>query len=147
MRCPNCNHQDTKVIDSRPEREGRAIRRRRECDQCGFRFSTTERIIAGTLVVRKSDGGKELFDREKLEKAIKVASGKRPVSDEQIRDLVRELNEEWVSKHEVTSKAIGEAVMEKLQKLDDIAYIRFASVYKEFKDVAEFQQELGKLEH
>lgn len=145
MLCPKCHHQDTRVIDSRPEREGRTIRRRRECDKCGFRFSTVERISMGGLLVRKKDNETEKFSAEKLEQSISVACGKRPISKDQIREVVQELSENWTSKSEVTSSDIGEAVMDALKKIDHVAYIRFASVYRRFKDVDEFKKEIAGL--
>lgn len=147
MLCPKCRNDDTKVIDSRPEREGRSIRRRRECEKCGFRFSTTERVFMGNLSVRKSDGMREKFSPEKLEHSISMACGKRPISKDQIREIVRELTENWVSKSEISSKEIGEAVMKALKNLDHVAYIRFASVYRQFKDVEEFKEEISGLFH
>jgi len=145
MQCPKCHHSDTKVIDSRPEREGRTIRRRRECDNCEFRFSTVERISMGNLMVKKTNGVIEKFSPEKLEQSISVACGKRPISKDQIREIVQELAENWASKSEVSSKEVGSAVMEALRNLDHIAYIRFASVYRQFKDVEEFKKEIAGL--
>jgi transcriptional repressor NrdR len=145
MQCPKCHHQDTRVIDSRPEREGRTIRRRRECDKCGFRFSTVERISMGGLLVRKKNKETEKFSPEKLEQSISVACGKRPISQDQIREVVQELSENWASKSEVTSSEIGEAVMDALKEIDHVAYIRFASVYRRFKDVDEFKKEIAGL--
>jgi len=145
MLCPKCHNTDTKVIDSRSEREGRSIRRRRECEQCGFRFSTTERVVMGNVSVRKNDGRIEAFSPKKLEHSITMACGKRPISQDAIREMVREMTEKWVSKQEVTSKEIGAAVMDALRQLDHIAYIRFASVYRQFKDVEEFKKEISEL--
>jgi transcriptional repressor NrdR len=136
MQCPKCHHQDTRVIDSRPEREGRTIRRRRECDKCGFRFSTVERISMGGLLVRKKNKETEKFSPEKLEQSISVACGKRPISQDQIREVVQELSENWASKSEVTSSEIGEAVMDALKEIDHVAYIRFASVCPSSPDSA-----------
>lgn len=145
MQCPRCHHSDTKVIDSRPEREGRSIRRRRECEKCEFRFSTLERVVTGNLIVRKRDDETESFSAEKLEKSIRVACGKRPISRDQIREMVSELSENWAGQQEVQSSEIGESVMSSLKKLDHIAYIRFASVYRKFKDVEEFKKEISEL--
>lgn len=145
MQCPRCHHSDTKVIDSRPEREGRSIRRRRECEKCEFRFSTLERVVTGNLIVRKRDDETESFSAEKLEKSIRVACGKRPISRDQIREIVSELSENWAGQQEVQSSEIGESVMSSLKKLDHIAYIRFASVYRKFKDVEEFKKEISEL--
>lgn len=145
MKCPKCRNSDTKVVDSRPEREGRSVRRRRECETCGFRFSTMERVIAGNLMVKKRDGLTENFSPEKLEESIAVACGKRPISRDQIKEIVRELTEEWAGESEISSDMIGEGIMEALKKLDHVAYIRFASVYRKFKDVDEFKQEISGL--
>ncbi|QQS59027.1 transcriptional repressor NrdR [Candidatus Peregrinibacteria bacterium] len=145
MQCPRCHHSETKVIDSRPEREGRSIRRRRECEKCEFRFSTLERVITGNLIIKKRDGETEAFSAEKLEKSIRVACGKRPISRDQIREMVNELSENWAGQNEVQSSEIGEAVMNVLKKIDHIAYIRFASVYRKFKDVEEFKKEISEL--
>lgn len=145
MLCPKCNHIDSKVIDSRPEKEGRFIRRRRECESCSFRFSTMEKIVLGNFLVVKSDEKKEDFSLEKLTKSILLACGKRPVSENQIREMVRGLAEKWMARSEVSSKEIGETVMNLLKEIDHIAYIRFASVYRRFKDVEEFKQEISQL--
>lgn len=145
MQCPKCHHSETKVIDSRPEREGRSIRRRRECEKCGFRFSTVERVSTGNLIVIKRDGTEEKFSPEKLEASILVACGKRPISRDRIREIVSDLTEAWASHSELSSQEIGEAVMEELKKLDQIAYIRFASVYRKFKDIEEFKKEITGL--
>ncbi len=145
MLCPKCHHTDTKVIDSRPEREGRSIRRRRECEQCGFRFSTVERISTGSLLVIKRDGTEEKFSPEKLEASIMVACGKRPISRDRVREIVSDLAEAWASHSEIGSEEIGSAVMEALKNLDHIAYIRFASVYRQFKDIDEFKKEITGL--
>ncbi len=145
MLCPKCHHPETKVVDSRPEREGRSIRRRRVCENCEFRFSTSERLITGNFMVKKRDGALEPFSAEKLENSIRVACGKRPVSGEQIAEMVRELSENWASQQEVESEAIGKAVMEALKEIDHVAFIRFASVYRQFKDVDEFKREISGL--
>lgn len=145
MQCPKCHHEDTKVIDSRPEREGRSIRRRRECEKCGFRFSTIERIATGNLLVIKRNGEREKFSPEKLEESILVACGKRPISRDAVREMVNDLMENWASLNEISSTKIGETVMEALKKIDHVAYIRFASVYREFKDIGEFEEEVANL--
>ena len=145
MLCPKCHHTDTKVIDSRPEREGRSIRRRRECEQCNFRFSTVERVSTGNLMVIKRDGTEEKFSPEKLEASILVACGKRPISRDRVREIVSDLAETWSGQSEVSSEEIGNAVMRQLKKLDHIAYIRFASVYRQFKDIDEFKKEITGL--
>jgi transcriptional repressor NrdR len=148
MHCPKCDYEDTRVIDSREAPDGRSIRRRRECEKCGFRFSTQENILKENLTVQKSDGRVESFDRNKILSGIRRALGKRPIDNEQIEmivsDIERELDEEYLGKS-VPSRAIGERVMEKLKKLDMIAYIRFACVYKEFKAISDFEKELKAL--
>lgn len=146
MRCPKCKRPDTNVIDSRLAEEGRAIRRRRECDRCGTRFTTFERMEMSNLLVQKKDGSLEPYSREKLERGIWIACGKRPVSEVQVENGVMKLEEKWrANKKTVSSATIGEDVVKMLKKLDHIAYIRFASVYRSFKDVDEFKQELSKL--
>lgn len=148
MKCPNCQNEDTKVLDSRPVEEGSAIRRRRECEKCGFRFSTYEEIEILDLAVIKKDGRKELFSREKLERGIRRALEKRPHDEDTLRKLVSgiELEIQKRAKNgEIKSLEIGEIVMKRLKKVDKIAYIRFASVYREFEDVEEFTAELRKL--
>ncbi len=145
MICPKCHHPDTKVIDSRPEREGRSIRRRRECEKCNFRFSTVEKVSTGNLIVIKRDGTEEKFSPEKLEASIMIACGKRPISRDRVREVVSDLSETWASHNEVSSEEIGATVMAALKDLDHIAYIRFASVYRQFKDIDEFKREITGL--
>lgn len=145
MNCPSCNNEDTKVIDSRLTDMGHAVRRRRACEKCEFRFTTFERVQNANLMVRKKDQTVEPYDREKLEKAILIACGKRPVSTEKIREKVSELEEKWGKKKEVDSQLIGADIVAVLRELDEIAFIRFASVYKQFKDVEEFKKELEKI--
>lgn len=148
MRCPNCQNEDTKVLDSRPVEEGSAIRRRRECEKCGFRFSTYEEMEILDLYVLKKDGRKELYSREKLEKGIRRAFEKRPHTDDTLRKLVSGAEQEIYKKAkdgEIKSTDIGEALMKRIKKVDKIAYIRFASVYRCFEDVDEFKAELKKL--
>lgn len=137
MKCPKCQTDNDKVLESRTVRDGAAIRRRRECAGCGHRFTTYEEIDRDELVVVKRDGSRQGFDRQKLDKAIRHACGKRPVSGEKIRSIIDSI----VSKldgEEVPSSKIAELVMEELHKADQVAYIRFASVYKQFTDVAQF---------
>ena len=137
MKCPKCGKDDDKVLDSRAAREGAAIRRRRECCACGYRFTTYEEINRDEVIVVKHDGTRQTFDRAKLDKAIRRACGKRKVSDEQIRGIIDRV----VSKldgDEVPADKIAELVMDELHKVDEVAYIRFASVYRQFKDVAQF---------
>ncbi|OYT41467.1 transcriptional regulator NrdR [Candidatus Pacearchaeota archaeon ex4484_26] len=145
MLCPYCKYKESKVIDSR-ETEG-AIRRRRECLQCGKRFTTYERVEKTDLVVIKKDGRREAFNPEKLKRGILKACEKRPISTEKIDKLCEELETKLKkrAKIEIPSALIGEMVMKKLKKVDEIAYVRFASVYKEFKDVGEFKKELRDL--
>ncbi len=145
MNCPSCNSEDTKVIDSRLTNAGAAVRRRRECVTCEFRFTTFERVQNANLMVRKKDKTVEPYDREKLEKAILIACGKRPVSIEKIRERVSELEEKWGKNKEVETSIIGEDIVEVLKDIDEIAFIRFASVYKQFKDVETFKKELEKI--
>jgi transcriptional repressor NrdR len=146
MLCPKCKHEDTRVLDSRDTREKKEIRRRRECSKCHYRFTTFERIETNNFIVIKKDNSRESYDREKLERGIWRACEKRPVTHEQISKLLNELEEELSNQgKEISSKVIGEALMEKLKKLDDVAYIRFASVYRHFGDLETFKKELQKL--
>ena len=147
MRCPKCTSIEDKVIDSRIARDGNTIRRRRECLECGNRFTTTESLIRDNLVVVKRDGRTEPFMRDKLVAAVRAACHKRPIDGEQIYMLVEDVIDVLEAEFEsqTPTKAIGEHVMQRLRKLDQVAYVRFASVYKEFRDVAEFVEELNKL--
>ena len=148
MRCPNCQYEDTKVLDSRPVDEGTAIRRRRECEKCEFRFSTYEEIEILDLTVIKKDGSKQMFSKEKLERAIRLPMEKRPHDDEVLRKLLAAIEIDIQRKArdgEIKSSEIGEIVMKKLKKVDKVAYVRFAAVYREFEDVDEFKEELKKL--
>jgi len=144
MICPSCGASDTKVVDSRSVDDGRSIRRRRECLECGYRFTTYERINESPLIVLKQDKSAEPFDRNKLLRGLMIATAKRsvPVSrlNELINDIENELRTENVT--EVDSKILGDMVLTRLRTLDDIAYIRFASVYKDFKDINEFTDAL-----
>ena len=147
MHCPNCNNSDTKVIDSRVAADGLAIRRRRECTSCTFRFSTYEEMEILDLTVIKRSGDKQLYSREKMEAGIRKAFEKRPISDEDFRKLVSQIEQDVQKKAnpEITSEQIGEIVMKKIKKVDKVAYVRFASVYKQFEDVDEFKAELQSL--
>lgn len=148
MFCPKCQNEDTKVLDSRPVEEGSAIRRRRECEKCQFRFSTYEEMEILDLYVKKKDGRKELFSREKLERSIRLPMDKRPHTDETLKKLISGIEIEIQKKakdSEIASTEIGEIVMKKLKKVDKVAYIRFAAVYRQFEDVEEFKEELKKL--
>jgi len=146
MKCPFCNREKDKVIDSRPSKNGEAIRRRRECLNCGRRFTTYEYIESSLMVVKK-DGRREPFDREKIKRGIRKACEKRAIATETIETLVEKIEREILDLgvREVTSAEIGERVMDGLRKLDGVAYVRFASVYRSFKDTTEFMEELKKL--
>ncbi len=147
MRCPKCGHLHDKVIDSRAARDGAAIRRRRICLQCGHRFTTYEEIIKASLRVLKRDGRSEDFDRQKLLNGIARACQKRSVTMEQMEEMVNAIINELDSEYDrdVPSTAIGEKVMERLENLDEVAYVRFASVYRQFKDVNQFLTEVKGL--
>ncbi len=147
MRCPHCGYNGSKVVDSRPTDDGRVIRRRRECEHCGFRFTTFERVEVTPLLVIKKNGNREEFNREKLIKGIVRSAEKRPVSMDQITSLVGRVENKLRStgENEVTSQQIGEEVMDELADVDEIAYIRFASVYRQFKDMSVFYKELKDL--
>lgn len=147
MRCPKCTSLEDKVIDSRISKEGNTIRRRRECLECGHRFTTTESLVRDGMVVIKRDGRREEFDREKLIHAVREACHKRPIDLEQIAMLVEDVIDALEAQYEseIPSQAIGEGVMQRLRNVDQVAYVRFASVYKEFRDVAEFMQEINAL--
>ena len=146
MKCPFCNQDNTRVVDSRPVDDNTAIRRRRMCDACGKRFTTYEKVETIPLIVIKKDQNREQFDRSKIEAGVLRACHKRPVSAEQIHKLVDEVETEIfnLEEREIPSSVIGEIVMEHLKELDAVAYVRFASVYREFKDVSTFMDELKK---
>lgn len=148
MRCPFCDHPEDKVVDSREAQDGRATRRRRECLACGRRFTTYERVDEVLPQIVKKDGRRESYDRDKIVKGLEIACQKRPVSREQIEALVasveRQLQE--MGEREVRSSVIGETVMARLKDLDPVAYVRFASVYREFRDVKDFVSELAGLD-
>ena len=137
MKCPKCGVDEDRVLDSRSAREGAAIRRRRECTKCGHRFTTYEEIDRDEVLVVKKDGRRETFDRSKVDKSIRQACGKRPVSDEQIRTMIDHVVAN-LEGDEVPATKVAELVMNELHKVDEVAYIRFASVYRQFKDVAQF---------
>ena len=147
MKCCFCGHTESKVIDSRPTDEGASIRRRRECLACGKRFTTYETIETVSVMVVKKDKSREAFDREKLLKGLLRACENRPVPVKQLENLVDEVETtvQNMLEREVTSEAIGEMVMERLKKIDDIAYIRFASVYRQFRDIDSLNEEVSKL--
>lgn len=147
MKCPFCSNADTKVIDSRPTEEGYAVRRRRGCDNCGKRFTTYEKVEETILMVAKKDARREVFDRNKILNGIVKACEKRPVSMTQIEGMVDDIEKTLnnLMEKEVTSDYIGELVMEQLKKVDEVAYVRFASVYRQFTDVNTFIREIEKL--
>ena len=147
MKCPYCEHEDDKVVDSRSSGEGYIIRRRRECLACGRRFTTYEKIEQTSLMVIKKDGRREEFDRHKLLSGIKKACEKRPVAMEILEKTTDEINKELEERNEfeVDSRLIGRLVMKKLHPLDEVAYVRFASVYRQFKDVDQFMDEVKRL--
>ena len=147
MKCPYCGHEESKVIDSRPADEGERIRRRRECLKCGKRFTTHEVIESVPIIVVKRDKSREVFDRAKLTGGILRACEKRPVSIEQIERIVDNIEGSLQASldREVTSKTIGELTMNELKNIDEVAYVRFASVYRQFKDINTFMDELNKL--
>ena len=146
MRCPKCGCQDDKVIDSRASREGATIRRRRECIACGFRFTTYEEVERSGLMVLKRDGRREEFSKEKLASGLKKACQKRPISPKTIEDLVERIVNEVTDKYdrEVPAEVIGKLVMEGLRQMHDVAYVRFASVYRRFQEATDFVHEVKK---
>ena len=145
MRCPFCSHEDSQVKDSRPTEDGSAIRRRRQCEDCGARFTTFERAQLRELVVVKSGGRREPFDRAKLDRSLSIACRKRPVEPERVERVASSIQRqlETSGDNEVSSVRIGEMVMEGLKALDPVAYIRFASVYKDFSEAKDFEQFAG----
>jgi transcriptional repressor NrdR len=147
MNCPKCKETDSRVIDSRIARDGLSIRRRRECQKCGYRFTTVEEIIREGLNVRKRDGRLEAFDRRKIVGGLRRACEKRPVPSEQIDMIVNDIVMELEAKYdqEVPSKQVGEMVMQKLKAIDQIAYVRFASVYRDFRDITEMEAAIHDL--
>ncbi|MDN5276359.1 MAG: transcriptional repressor NrdR [Clostridiales bacterium] len=147
MKCPFCYHMESKVVDSRPTDEGLTIRRRRECTKCGKRFTTYEKIEQLPVFVVKKDGRRESFDRDKIMRGLLKACEKRPISLKDLEALVQDVEKQVFNslEQEVTSQQIGQMVMERLKKLDEVAYVRFASVYRQFKDINTFMEELNKL--
>ena len=147
MKCPYCNQENTRVIDSRPAEDNNSIRRRRECDECGKRFTTYEKVETIPLIIIKKDNNRETYDRGKIEAGVLRACHKRPVSANQITALVNEVENEIFAMEdkEIPSRVIGEIVMNKLKDLDEVAYVRFASVYREFKDINTFMDELKSM--
>ncbi|MEQ2877170.1 transcriptional regulator NrdR [Enterococcus asini] len=147
MRCPKCHHNSSRVIDSRQTDDGRTIRRRRECENCGFRFTTFERIEETPLLVIKKDGKREEFSRDKILRGLIRSAEKRPVAMEQMEQIVDhvEARVRALGENEVSTNLIGEYVMEDLKDVDEISYIRFASVYRQFKDMSVFLKELQEI--
>lgn len=147
MKCPFCNQENTRVIDSRPADDNSSIRRRRSCDECGKRFTTYEKVETIPLIVIKKDNNREQYDRAKIEAGVLRACHKRPISAKQINDLVDAVETDIFNREEkeIESKVIGEIVMRKLKDLEAVAYVRFASVYREFKDVNTFMDEIKKI--
>ncbi|MGE8206349.1 transcriptional regulator NrdR [Heyndrickxia sp. NPDC080065] len=147
MKCPSCSHSGTRVVDSRPIDEGRSIRRRRECELCSFRFTTFEKVEETPLIVVKKEGVREEFTREKILRGLIKACEKRPVALAQLEKISLEIEKELrnLGYSEVNSEFIGELVMDKLAKVDEVAYVRFASVYRQFKDINVFLEELKEL--
>lgn len=147
MKCPFCNASDTKVIDSRPADDNSSIRRRRQCETCKKRFTTYEKLETMPLMVIKKDNSREVYERAKIEAGVLHSCHKRPVSSQQIGAMIDEIENQIfnMEEREIETTAIGELVMRELKKLDEVAYVRFASVYREFKDVNTFMDELGKL--
>ena len=147
MKCPFCGHENTRVIDSRPAEENNSIRRRRVCDECDKRFTTYEKVETIPLIVIKKDDNRETYDRSKIEAGVLRACHKRPISANQIKQLVDEVETEIFNREEkeISSRVIGELVMNKLKDLEAVAYVRFASVYREFKDINTFMDELKKV--
>lgn len=148
MRCPRCTSTEDRVIDSRASKDGTSIRRRRECAACGHRFTTTEAVLREGLVVIKRDGRREDFDRSKILAGLRKACEKRPIDAEQLNMLVEDVTDALESRfdYEVPSRAVGEQVMEHLRRIDSVAYIRFASVYKDLRDLTDLVAEINRLE-
>ena len=149
MKCPFCSKDNTRVIDSRPADENTSIRRRRVCDSCGKRFTTYEKVETIPLIIIKKDNNRETYNRSKIETGVLKACHKRPVSAQQISKLIDEIETEIfnMEQKEIRAEVIGELLMKKLKDLDAVAYVRFASVYREFKDVETFMDELNKVLH
>ena len=147
MKCPFCGHENTRVIDSRPAEDNNSIRRRRVCDECDKRFTTYEKVETIPLIIIKKDDNRETYDRSKIEAGVLRACHKRPISANQIKHLVDEVETEVFNREEkeIPSRIIGELVMNKLKDLEAVAYVRFASVYREFKDINTFMDELKKV--
>ena len=149
MRCPSCGHLESKVVDSRPSEDGASIRRRRECLSCGYRFTTYERAGDNPIVIIKSDGSSEAYDRNKLFRGLLIACAKRPISSEQISTLIDGIEFDLRNnfRNEISSRDLGDMALERLADLDEVAYIRFASVYKDFQNAEEFREALKRIDH
>ena len=149
MKCLKCESEDSKVVDSRSVQQGASIRRRRECNKCLFRFTTYEYILTNPVMVIKKTGDREEYNREKLEKSFHIACNKRPVSEEKIQIAIQNVEEKIsnISNIEIAAYQVGELVMEELKQIDKVAFIRFASVYREFKDIGEFQTQIEDLKN
>lgn len=146
MICPKCKHKSTSVVDSREANEGRSIRRRRECEECNHRFTTFEKVETTNFIVVKKDDSRESYDRDKVERGVWKACEKRPVTQQQVSEMLDRLEEVWsAAGKEVPGEIIGRDVMHALKMIDEVSYIRFASVYRQFKDVDEFKQEFQRL--
>jgi transcriptional repressor NrdR len=148
MKCPACQYNGTRVVDSRPADENRSIRRRRECESCGFRFTTFEKVEDTPLIIVKKDGSREEFSGEKVLRGLIRACEKRPVSLDELKSIVNSIEKELRSSGigEINSDEVGEMVMERLARIDEVAYVRFASVYRQFKDISVFIEELRNLQ-
>ena len=149
MKCLNCESEDSKVVDSRSVQQGTSIRRRRECNECLFRFTTYEYILTNPVMVIKKSGDREEYDRKKLEKSFHLACKKRPISVEKIQIAIQNVEEKIsnISNIEIDAHQVGGLVMEELKQIDKVAFIRFASVYREFKDIGEFQAQIEDLKN
>ena len=147
MKCPNCSKEDSKVVDSRSIHRGGSIRRRRECNKCEYRYTTYEYILANPVKVIKKSGDRVEYDRSKLEKSFNIACNKRPIPEEKIQRAIHSIEEKIsnISNIEIEANQIGELVMEELKDIDKVAFIRFASVYRQFKDIGEFQAQIEDL--
>ena len=147
MKCPSCHKEDSKVVDSRSIKGGESIRRRRECDACNFRYTTYEYVLNNPVKVIKKSGEREEYDRAKLEKSFNIACEKRPIPEEKIQQAINRIEEKIsnISNIEIEAYQIGGLVMEELKEIDKVAFIRFASVYREFKDIGEFQAQIEDL--
>ena len=147
MKCPSCSIEDSKVVDSRPIKGGESIRRRRECNACNFRYTTYEYVLENPVKVIKKSGEREEYDRAKLEKSFSIACEKRPIPEEKIQQAINRIEEKIsnISNIEIEAYQVGGLVMEELKEIDKVAFIRFASVYREFKDIGEFQAQIEDL--